>query len=451
MQKILLSLTGCMLLVAQPTVSYSQDLLETYAQAVESDPTFASARSQLLAGKENIPLAYSYILPTVDAVGTIAQSQKSIPGTSLEGNGILRDQGYTLNLSQPLFNMVAWFGIQQAEQLVDQAEMVFVASGQDLIQRVAAAYFGVLNAQDTLAFTRAEKTAFERQLEQTKQKYDVGLVAITDVNDAQANYDSAVASEIQADNALTSAREALRAITGQWPDELAPLTQDMPLKAPEPANDQAWVDAAMEHNPNLRASAAAMEASHQATNVEKAEYLPSLAVGGSYGRARLGTFNAPLTTYDPMWTVDLTVTMNLFNGGNTTASVRQAEYTYQAVKSDFERVQRQTLSDTRNAYRGVLTAISEVNASNQAVISGLASLESTQAAYDVGTRTSVDLLNSISQLYQRKQSYAQSRYNYILGQLQLQQAVGTLSYGDLEAINGMLEKEPVITVDEKLN
>jgi len=442
MRKILLSLTGFLVLSGQPLASYGQDLLETYAQALAADPTLANAKATQMANREQLPQAVSQLLPNVTATGNFTNEQYP-PSIYLDSNPIQPSYYYLLNLQQNLINLAAWYGVKQAKDVAKQADATYMASEQDLMQRVSQAYFNVLSAQDTLAFIRAQKEAVGRQLDQTQQQFEVGLVAITDVSEAQASYDSTVADEIEAVNQLSNQREALRQITGIWPEYLSPLKGEIPLVNPVPATDQEWVDTALEYNPTLKASNYNMEATAQAANVARANYAPTVTLASNYGYERLGTFATAQSPLDETWMVGVNVNLSIYQGGYTSSQVRQNQYLFQAAKDTLEKTRREVLSNTRNAFRAVQTSVSEVNALNQSVVSGVKALESTQAAYDVGTRTSVDLLNSISTLYQRKQNYSQSRYTYLVSQLQLKQAVGTLNYNDLAVINSLLStKKP---------
>jgi len=429
-----------------PTGVYSADLLEVYAMAADMDPTIKIANDERNSTKEAVPLARSALLPQLNASAEYVSTQEegyaapAFPPVPLQPvtPSVVREHGGELSLQQSVLNLGSWFALGKANRIADQADAIYEQNEQDLFRRVAVAYFNVLSAEDTLAFTKAEKEAVAKQLDQTEHQFKVGVVAITDYKESQARYDKTVADEINALNQLENVKEALQEITGTLPDMLIPLKTKIPMEAPQPANEKEWAKTAEQYNPAIQAATFQVEASRFDVNDARAQYLPTLSMAGTYGRARSGSPSHSDGNFEPNWLFSVNANMNLFAGGATQAGVRQAQYKALSAKDTLEQTKRRVIYDTNTSFRNVMTSISEVHALSQAVASGKVALEATQASYEVGTRTSVDLLNSISDLYQRQQQYAQARYDYIINQLTLKQASGTLTYQDLELINDWL-------------
>ena len=348
-----------------------------------------------------------------------------------------RDTQYGLQLTQPLFNWAAWENIKQADAYVAQAEAQYVAAQQDLIVRTATAYFNVITARDTLAADHAATAANEKQWDQTKAKYQVGMSAITDVQNAQAAYDQSVANEIGAQQQVINAEESLRAITGEAAGELQEPPPDMPLRTPDPDNTQQWVDTALKQNPNLMAAQAAAQVAASLVSIKRAGHYPTLGLTASYGRDNsTGTL---FNTYDyRQKQLMLNFSMPLFSGGGVNAQVTQAQRQYDAAQDQAQLVTRQTVQQTRTSYLGVLTGISQVEALRQSVKSNATSLQATETGMQVGTRTIVDVLLAVQNLVTAQTNFAQSRDNYLISVLQLKQAAGILNPQDVKQINALL-------------
>ncbi len=427
-----------------------QDLITTYLQALDNDPVLQAALATRLATREDVPIAMSQLLPQA-SISFYNQSDTAIgfagigvPDT-FEEPTVSRTYGYIANASQTLFNWGTWSTVRQSFHIADQADAAFLASEQNLILRVAQAYFDILSAEDTLTFAIAKKEALASQLDQTQQRFDVGLVAITDVYDFQAQYDAQLAEEIKARNHVQDTKEALQVITGLPVDELFPLQPTIPLKHPEPPNMEAWVKEAEYNNPVLAATQFNMQATEQAINVAEAGHYPNLVLAGQYDRTFGGQVLEPIDgTAESGWGIGLESTMNLFTGGAVVAQVRQAEYQYEAARDAFEQQRRLTVSETRTAYRNIDAALSEVLALQQAVLSAQSSLDANVASYEVGVKTSVDVLDSISLLYQQQQNLALARYNYIISILTLKQQAGIIEVMDLVRMNQWLKLEKQI-------
>jgi len=295
----------------------------------------------------------------------------------------------------------------------------------------------VLGAKDNLEFAIAEREAIQQQLEQTRQRFEVGLTAITDVHEAQARYDLAVASEIDANNQVAVSTEILREITGQPFGELAPLAEQTPLVSPDPEEINAWVTTALERNLLLLAAEKAMDASRYGLSVARAGHYPTLDLTADYTNTdstggQFGTNERDGTT------IGVVLNIPIYSGGRTSAISYEAAALHQRSKELYELQRRTTEREARNAYLTTLANISRVKAYKQAVVSQETALEATKAGYDVGTRTAVDVLNSQRELFLSQRDYARARYDYILETLRLKQAAGTLTDEDLERINSWL-------------
>lgn len=428
-----------LLLAAQ---GYAADLVESYHQALLRDPKLKQALAQRDAAQQEPPIALSVLLPQVNIV---AESESINPalvnntGFAIDTSNIVsKDHGYTITATQSIFDPSSWYTLGQAQQIANAADSTYVSAEQLLILRVAEAYFNVLRAQDDLGFTQAEKRAFEQQLQQTQEKFNVGLVAITDLHDFQAKFDESVANELTAQNSLDDAKERLEEITYQHLDVITPLKSELPLDKPKPEDMKEWVHFAEVHNPDLIAAKFTMKSKSAAVDAEKSKHLPVFNVETAYAGATNGLVTNPGNQTDDGWSIRFQGTMNVSAGGGIQASVRRSQYNYEDALYAYENTQRQVVANTKIAYRGVLTSIGQVLAFKQAVISAQSSNEANVAAYEVGTKTSVDVLDSISQLYSQERNFARSRYDYILNMLRLKQLAGTLSSKDVAQVNTWL-------------
>jgi outer membrane protein len=435
--------------------AYSADLWDVYQLALKNDPTFAQAQANYQAQVENKAIARAGYLPNLsfDASRQLTRSGGSFPlaydpttNTYLNANLDTRsyDTTYSLQLTQPIFNWAAWKTIDQADATVAEAAATFEAAQQDLILRTATAYFNVLNARDTLAADHASKTALDKQLEQAKEKYQVGMSAITDVQEAQAAYDQAVANEISAQQQVTTTEEQLRAITGEPVNDLQEPVPDMPLRSPDPASAKQWVDQALKQNPNLLAAQAAVDVSSANVGIKEAGHYPQLNLTLTHNKnnnSQILDATPPLgqLTDTNGNTLMLNLSVPLFSGGGTTAQVSQAERQLDAAQDQAKLVMRQTEQQARTAYLGVLTGISQVQAYKQSVQSNQTSLQATETGMQVGTRTIVDVLTARQNLLTAQTSFANSRYNYLTSILQLKQAAGILTPDDVKKLNALMQ------------
>jgi outer membrane protein len=466
---ILIAIAG--LGVAIPV--HADSLLEVYQQALQSDPRIHEAEARRLAALEAEPQARGVLLPQVDLGGDWTKSTSSGSGT---GNSFSVDPGtgdvtvvpvafssktrddstaWQFSLRQTLFRWDQIVGLRRADKIVAKAEADREAAQQDLVIRVSQAYFGVLAAEDRLTSTHANRQAIARQLEQAKQRFEVGLIAITDVQESQAAHDQAVADEIAAKRSLATARESLREITGVYVGALSAPGDELPLRTPEPASESSWVDMALAQNLALVSSRLDEQLARDEISFRRNGYYPTVELvartGNNTSDAERNNNGFGYLSADSDFDSDsIGVQFNIpiFKGGTNRSRVKEAVYLHSAAREQLQRVSRETERQTRDAYLGVLSEKSRVEALQQAVQSSTTALEATQAGFDVGTRTIVDVLNSQFSLYRAITLYYQARYDYLINYLRLKQAAGDLAIDDLEAIDRWLIARP--TPEEKI-
>jgi outer membrane protein len=404
------------------------DLKDIYNLAAGSDPQIQQAEAGNRAAREADTQTFSRFLPQVSAGASIGKSDSSALTTDN-----VTSTGYSLTLTQSVYNRANYVQRNLAKSSIKQADVELQAARQDLIGRVAKAYFEVLAAVDSQAFAKAEKESIARQLDQTRQRFKVGLVAITDVHESQARFDLATAQAIAADVQVDATREALRELIGRYPDTLAKLTDNMPLVNPEPNDIEQWTKAALEQNPALLSAQQAAQQAQENVSLARSDRFPRLNASASYSKNDADSVSTDTTS------VGLNLNVDLFSGFAVSSRIRQAqEYKVQADQI-LEQQRRATQRQVRNAFLGVQAGISRVTALKQAVVSSESALKATEAGYEVGTRTTVDVLDSRRELFRAQRDYAQSRYNYILDTLNLKQAAGSLALDDLQKINGWLK------------
>lgn len=419
----------------------ADSLYQIYQLAQERDPTLRAAAAARDAAMEVKPQSLSGVLPTIGLAGEITRNSydKRDPLPTETNPTYSTNKSYSLNLTQPVFRWDRWVALGQADNFVTQAQAEYGAAEQELMVRVADRYFAILAAQDALRLARAEKDSIGRQLEQAQQRFEVGLSAITDMQEAQARYDSTIAAEISAGDKLASSYEQLREVIGEQNENLAPVRDtEFNLVAPEPQVLQSWVDTALQQNPTLAAARAGSEAARQQIQVARAGHYPTLDANASYGYQDRN-FGGIATVKRDDGAIGLQLNVPLYQGGYVNSKSREARYRFDEARERLDVNQRSIERQTRDAYRGVITGISEVRAAEQARKSNTTALEAAQTGFEVGTRTIVDVLNAQSALTQAELNLSQARYNYLLNTLRLKQAAGTLAPNDLDALSGWLQ------------
>ena len=437
-------ITGIIALLFSSSI-HALNLKEALERAEKYDATLQQAMADYMAAEELYPQSRANLLPDVTASGFYQRndtSRENSTGTIPDVDSNFTTKGYDVSLNQVVFNKALWDGMQQSEALVAAAAANYEVAKQDLIIRTARAYFNVLGAQDNLAFTRAEKEAIGRQLEQSRERFNVGLIAITDVRESQASYDTAVANEIVAKNTLSNNIEALRVLIGDPVENLVPLAEEFPLLYPEPNDINQWQTNALENNLSLKASRFSLTAAKEAYESSRAGHYPTLNLNAAHsyntadGSAFGSTFGGSDNT-DNRVAVQLAVP--IYQGGGTTSRSRQANAEIWSAQAVVDQAIRTTVQQIRDAYLGVVASVSSVEAFKQALISAKTSVEATEAGFEAGTRTSVDVLLVQGRQFEAERNYARSRYDYLLTLLELQRAAGSLSRENVWEINKWLD------------
>ena len=412
------------LLAAMSSVAPAENLHEIFKSALTGDPEFLAAGADHRAAREIRPQALAGLLPnaglSLDTQWNERQRQRDSRADSL-----------VLSVEHPLYRRDRRIALAQADSRVARADVLYADARQDLMVRVAVRYFGVLEAEDELSFARATLEAFEQQLTQSRQRFEVGLIAITDVEEAKAGYDLSRAQLIAAENALDIAREALRETTGQYQGKLAPLS-DMQLVVPEPANIDKWTETALDRNLRLLAARHDAETARREIERLRAGHLPTLDAVGSVG---LRDGEPPNFDSNRQTTIGLRLRVPLYSGGSVLSRTRESRHRYQRALDVLERERRRAQRETRDAYLGVNSGISRVSALEQAVRSSETAAEAIEAGFQVGTRTSVDVLDAQRELFRTRRDLSEARYGYILDMLRLKRAAGILSENDLWRIS----------------
>ncbi|WP_342147473.1 TolC family outer membrane protein [Rickettsiella endosymbiont of Aleochara curtula] len=426
------------LVFAPFTATFAADLIDIYKAALKSDPTYQAAVSTRLSQREVIPQSVAALLPNISAQANVSNNYQNItqPPTAGQPNGTsnVQSQGYDISIRQPLININAWLAVKQARNTGKQADLTLAAAAQDLIFRVATAYFNVLSARDTLRFAQAEKIADSKQLNQAQKRVQVGLDALTSVYEAKAAYDKSLATEISAENSLRNNQEALRQLTGQTYSSIKAFTKKIPLLSPQPDNIERWINAATQNNLKLMAARYGVEVSREKIKMQASGHLPSLSLIGNYGKT--ATFNNVPSSFNKNGgTLGLELDVPLFAGGAVSSKTRQAQYDFQTASANLDNTYRLLIVNTRQKYNDVLADISKIKAEQQAIKSAQLSLDSTEESYNAGTRTVVDVLIAQQNLYDAKRTAASDQYNYLLDTLLLKQAAGSLKPDDLVQIN----------------
>ncbi len=418
--------------------AFADTLAEVYDQAKQNDPQLLRSAAQRDAAFEAVTSSRSDLLPQINLTANydINRGDRDTSGTgssSIDNN----TWGAAIGFTQELYQRSSWITLDTAEKTARQADSAYAAEQQALILRVATAYFEVLRAQDNLEFVRAEKAAVARQLEQTKQRFEVGLSAITDVHDAQAQYDGVLADEVLAENTLINNYEGLREITGQEHSNLSILDTDRFSASKSSESASALVEQAEQKNLSLLASRISQDVAKDNITLASSGHLPSLTLDGSYSLADQS--NSSQDYDQDNLNLGLNLVVPLYTGGNTTSLTKQAEYNYVAASEDLEATYRSVVKDVRAFNNNITASIGALRAYEQSVVSAQSALEATEAGFDVGTRTIVDVLDSTRRLYDANKNLSDARYNYILSVLQLRQAVGTLSEQDIVDVNAGLK------------
>ncbi len=445
-------------LVAAPMLAHGEDLMDAYQQALSMDPVLAQQVAQRNSTRESVPLSRAQLLPHLSAGlslqqtnggsggggagfgnGDICQDASGQPVACPSNLGHSRSRSASITLTQTVLDFSKYANLSAAHAQADSADAQYQAALQNLIVRVTTAYFNVLTAKDQVRYNKANVDSLKRQYDQANERFKVGLSAITDVQDAKANYDSARAQLIDAQNNLNDMREALTQITGQPTQNLEDLTDDLPMTPPSPNNLSTWVDQARLNNPNILAEQYNVEAANHSITAARDARLPTIDASVSYGKGASWYQNGPYYDQPGHTTIGLTLNVPIFQGGATRARVKQSIYQRDGAKAVLVQQQRLVARNTRNYFRSVNSGITQVEAAKQAVSAAKSALDATKAGFLVGTQTITQVLFAQGTLLQSQQQYSQARHQFILNKLLLKQAAGNLAVADLQKVNALLE------------
>ena len=418
-------------------LAQATDLLQSYRDALANDAQFAVARANVLAGREKYDQGRATLLPQLNASAGMFNNESE---TNLSPSRSFTTTDYKVTLNQPLFRWQNWVGYQQGSLQSAQAEAVFVQEQQDLILRVAEAYFNVLNAQESLKATQSQKTAIGQQLELAKKSFEVGTATITDTHEAQARYDLVTAQEAAAESQLEVARQALDVLLGKPAGQLAVLRPDAVLSAPQPADIKAWVDQAEKDNVQVRVQALNAEIAAKSAESARAGHYPTLDLQASYGQSTNDQNEGSPVFAHETTTLSYGVQLNipLYAGGGISSRAREAAAQRDAALSGLDGSRRAATLAARQAYLGVVNGLAQVRALQAAEVSSQSALDATKVGYEVGVRINNDVLNAEQQLYATKRDLYKARLDTLLAQLRLKSAVGALGEDDVRQANGLL-------------
>lgn len=441
-----------------PLAANANSLLDIYELALKNDAQLKADTAAFEAGKEYRNLNRAALLPQINASATYTDNDSDrtystngnqIPGNDIPGTMDSKQTGWGISLQQPLFDMARWYTYKQGVKLSEQAEAQFGADQQSLIVRVAEAYFNVLRAVDTLEATLSEEDALAHQLEQTQQRFEVGLTAITEVHEAQAAHDSATAATLEARGNLDISFEALEVLTGQPHENIAPLAEAFPVVRPSPADRHAWVEFSLQNNYGLKAARLNAEASDQVAKAARSGHLPTVTASIAYNEMEYENGGLQGQDYETEGTsIGVTLNVPIFSGGGTSSRRRQAFALANQAEEIFNSTQRSTIQSTRALHLSVTTGVARVQARKQAIVSSQSALEATQSGYEVGTRNLVEVLLSQRQLYQARRDYATALYDYIINTIQLREVAGMLTPNDVQEVDRWLEDNRAVRRSE---
>ena len=421
----------------------AENLADVYELALKNDPLLKAAEATYRAGKENRVQGIAGLLPTLSVGGSTNWNEYRVEEQLIDQ---YNSNSYLASLNQPIFRLDKWFQFERGTALSEAASAEFAYQQQETMIRVASAYFNVLNSIDSLNAARAEEKAIGRQKDLAKKRFDVGLAAITEVQETQAAYDLTVVSRIAREAQLDSAQESLTSIVGRDIKLLSPLIDDFEISLPDPLDRESWVSLGLENNFQLKAAKLQRDAAQASARSTASNHLPQVDLVGrvSKSTSKQGKFGGFIQ--NPLFGVEqdtrqysIQFNLPLYAGGAISSARRQAYANYDRSKEQAIFAERSTVRDVRSNHFGVQTQVANVTARKQALASAESALEATQIGYEVGTRNTVDLLDAQKRLFQAQRDYASSRYDYIISMLRLKASVGSLSPKDLMNISNQME------------
>ena len=430
-------------LIAISSPLRTENLADVYELALKNDPLLKAAEATYRAGKENRTQGVAGLLPTLSVGGSTNWNEYRVEEQIIDQ---YNSNSYLASLNQPIFRLDKWFQFERGTALSEAASAEFAYQQQETMIRVASAYFNVLNSIDSLNAARAEEKAIGRQKDLAKKRFDVGLAAITEVQETQAAFDLTVVSRIAREAQLDSARESLTSIVGRDIKLLSPLTDNFEISLPDPLDRESWVSLGLKNNYQLKAAKLQRDAAQASARSTASNHLPQIDLVGrvSKSTSKQGKFGGFIQ--NPLFGVEqdtrqysIQFNLPLYAGGAISSARRQAYANYDRSKEQAIYAERSTVRDVRSNHFGVQTQVANVTARKQALASAESALEATQIGYEVGTRNTVDLLDAQKRLFQAQRDYASSRYDYIISMLRLKASVGSLSPKDLMNISNQME------------
>ena len=430
-------------LIAISSPLRTENLADVYELALKNDPLLKAAEATYRAGKENRTQGIAGLLPTLSVGGSTNWNEYRVEEQIIDQ---YNSNSYLASLNQPIFRLDKWFQFERGTALSEAASAEFAFQQQETMIRVASAYFNVLNSIDSLNAARAEEKAIGRQKDLAKKRFDVGLAAITEVQETQAAFDLTVVSRIAREAQLDSARESLTSIVGRDIKLLSPLSDNFEISLPDPLDRESWVSLGLKNNYQLKAAKLQRDAAQASARSTASNHLPQIDLVGrvSKSTSKQGKFGGFIQ--NPLFGVEqdtrqysIQFNLPLYAGGAISSARRQAYANYDRSKEQAIYAERSTVRDVRSNHFGVQTQVANVTARKQALASAESALEATQIGYEVGTRNTVDLLDAQKRLFQAQRDYASSRYDYIISMLRLKASVGSLSPKDLMNISNQME------------
>ena len=430
-------------LIAISSPLRTENLADVYELALKNDPLLKAAEATYRAGKENRSQGIAGLLPTLSVGGSTNWNEYRVEEQIIDQ---YNSNSYLASLNQPIFRLDKWFQFERGTALSEAASAEFAYQQQETMIRVASAYFNVLNSIDSLNAARAEEKAIGRQKDLAKKRFDVGLAAITEVQETQAAFDLTVVSRIAREAQLDSARESLTSIVGRDIKLLSPLSDNFEISLPDPLDRESWVSLGLKNNYQLKAAKLQRDAAQASARSTASNHLPQVDLVGrvSKSTSKQGKFGGFIQ--NPLFGVEqdtrqysIQFNLPLYAGGAISSARRQAYANYDRSKEQAIYAERSTVRDVRSNHFGVQTQVANVTARKQALASAESALEATQIGYEVGTRNTVDLLDAQKRLFQAQRDYASSRYDYIISMLRLKASVGSLSPKDLMNISNQME------------
>jgi outer membrane protein len=422
------------------------DLIETYRLAKASDPMFASDRFTLDATQQKVPEARSSLLPSLSTVSSIGRTTgpvqyTGVPAVDRPFNTLV----WTVQLTIPVLHVANIVVLRQSHTLVDEAEAQFAKAQQDLILRVAGAYFDVLAARETLEAALAQERAADEQRSAAHRSYEKGVASVTDSHEADSRGELATSQRIAAEATLAARRTDLEKIVGPLSEELAMLRPDSVTPMPEPDDVSAWTATARDNNWQVKGALAASERADLEIIRVASQRLPGIDLVGSYGRNySSGNDTNPINyaTNADIRQVALQLTVPIIDGGGISAMTREARARSRKALADLEASRRQSIADARDAFMMIRAGVAQIKALQASALAAAESAKGNQVGYQVGIRINSDVLTAQQQLFIARRDLARARYDALMQGLQLKAAAGALTERDLEILNGMLNHDP---------